>query len=83
MPVVREKLRQAYPDSLGKTEDSARLFATMIAGPICSFFSHPPDTLKTCLQGDIEGAKYRTYIGTTRTLIAERGLSSLWAGILS
>ena len=78
---VRERLRKDYPDSLGKTEDSARLFATMIAGPICSFASHPPDTFKTCLQGDIEGAKYQTYAGTCRTLVAERGLSSLWAGM--
>jgi len=81
MPVVREKLRKDYPDGIGKSDDSARLFATMIAGPICSFASHPPDTFKTCLQGDIEGAKYQTYSGTCRTLIAERGLGSLWAGM--
>lgn len=81
MPVVRETLRKDYPDSLGKSEDSARLFATMIAGPICSFASHPPDTIKTCLQGDVEGVKYKGYVSTTRTLIAEKGVSQLWAGM--
>ena len=81
MPVVREELRKRYPDGIGKTDDSARLFATFLAGPICSFASHPPDTLKTCLQGDIEGAKYTGYVQTTRKLVAERGLASLWAGM--
>ena len=81
MPVVREEIRERYPTGIGKSDDSARLFATMFAGPICSFASHPPDTLKTCLQGDVEGAKYRGYVGTARTLIAERGVAALWAGM--
>jgi hypothetical protein len=81
MPVVRRTIREGYPDSLGKTEDSARLAATCIAGPICAFFSHPPDTLKTCLQGDIERKKFSGYTDSAKTLIKERGISSLWAGM--
>jgi hypothetical protein len=77
IPVAREEMQKAYP---GMSNDQARLAGTFIAGPICSICSHPPDTLKTCLQGDVEGAKYRTYGQTLNTLVAERGVRSLWAG---
>ena len=52
MPVVREEITRRYPHSYGSTDDRARLCATVIAGPICSFLSHPPDTIKTVMQGD-------------------------------
>ena len=42
--------------------------------------SHPPDTLKTCLQGDIERKTFEGYRQTAKKLIEERGMSSLWAG---
>jgi hypothetical protein len=77
IPVVREMVQEQFPDL---SADQARLGATFLAGPICSMASHPPDTIKTCLQGDIEGAKYKGYGQSARSLIAERGLPSLWAG---
>ena len=61
MPIVREKIQAAFPDSIGATEDSARIAAAFSAGPICTALSHPPDTVKTCLQGDIEQVKYKGY----------------------
>lgn len=81
MPVTREWVQRTFPDSLGKTEDSARLAAAVIAGPVCTFTSHPPDTIKSCMQGDIEGAKYKGYGQTVNTLVTERGVASLWAGM--
>jgi len=81
MPVVRGEITRRYPDSIGSSEDKARLYATFVAGPICSFSSHPPDTLKTCLQGDVHNKKYSGYLQATKVLIAERGVSSLWAGM--
>jgi len=80
MPVVREQVQTRYPDTLGKTEDSARICAALIAGPMNTFLSHPPDTLKTCLQGDLNGEKFKNYAQSTRLIIQERGLSSLWSG---
>ena len=77
IPVAREEVQKRYP---GMSADQARLVGTFIAGPICSICSHPPDTIKTCLQGDVEGAKYRSYGQTMSTLVAERGVRSLWAG---
>ena len=81
MPVARQYVQDNYKDSIGATPDLARFSAAMMFTPFVSVFSHPPDTIKTCLQGDVEGAKYRSYGQTTRTLIAESGLPRLWAGM--
>jgi len=56
-PVVREYLRAKFPDSLGKTEDSARTFGAILGGIFASSLSHPMDTAKTCMQGDVERKK--------------------------
>eukprot|EP00326_Haptolina_ericina_P015708 CAMPEP_0181172908 /NCGR_PEP_ID=MMETSP1096-20121128/2704_1 /TAXON_ID=156174 ORGANISM="Chrysochromulina ericina, Strain CCMP281" /NCGR_SAMPLE_ID=MMETSP1096 /ASSEMBLY_ACC=CAM_ASM_000453 /LENGTH=368 /DNA_ID=CAMNT_0023260675 /DNA_START=17 /DNA_END=1121 /DNA_ORIENTATION=+ len=70
MPVTREMIRKHFPDSLGKTEDSAA----------CGFASHPPDTIKTCMQGDIERVTYGGFVETGRTIVATKGAPFLWAG---
>ena len=57
IPVVRSEIQKAYPDL---SADQARLAATFVAGPICSMASHPPDTLKTCLQGDVRRTMRRS-----------------------
>jgi hypothetical protein len=80
MPVAREYIQKTFPDSMGKTEDTARLSAAFLAGPWCGLASHPPDTLKTCMQGDIEQATYKGYMQTMRHVVAERGVGALWAG---
>ena len=71
-------MQRRYP---GMTTDQARLCATFVAGPICSFSSHPPDTLKTVLQGDIERSRYSSYTQAARSIVAERGATALWAGL--
>jgi len=80
MPVVRRTIRETFPDSVGKTEDSARMAAAFVAGPICGIASHPPDTIKTCLQGDIEGTVYKTYGQTYSKIVSEKGVAALWSG---
>jgi len=80
MPVFRAQIREKYPDSVGKTEDSARLTAAFIAGPMCGIASHPPDTIKTCMQGDIEHAVYKGYGQATSKVVADKGVLGLWAG---
>lgn len=80
MPVLRTNLKQMYPEQLAN-DDVARIAAALCGGPICSFLSHPPDTIKSCMQGDIEQAKFRGFKQTAGVLIQERGISSLWAGM--
>ena len=44
--------------------------------------SHPMDTVKSCLQGDIEQKTYTSNAGTFRTLWAEGGASRFFSGYL-
>jgi len=80
MPVLRASLQKNFPDSIGKTEDSARFGAALIGGPVCSMLSHPPDTFKTCMQGDVERKTFGSMKETYAVLVKERGVASLWAG---
>ena len=80
MPVARQYVQDNYKDSIGATPDLARFSAAMMFTPFVSVFSHPPDTIKTCLQGDIEMAKFKGYGETTSVVIKERGLKALWSG---
>eukprot|EP00401_Gymnodinium_catenatum_P019005 CAMPEP_0117523102 /NCGR_PEP_ID=MMETSP0784-20121206/34552_1 /TAXON_ID=39447 /ORGANISM="" /LENGTH=270 /DNA_ID=CAMNT_0005319199 /DNA_START=16 /DNA_END=828 /DNA_ORIENTATION=- len=80
MPVWRQKLQVMFPDTLGKDVDKSRLAAALTCGPACSLLSHPPDTFKSCMQGDIERSKFGTMKETCSVLVKERGLTSLWAG---
>jgi hypothetical protein len=80
MPILRGAVQKNFPDSIGKTEDSARLAAAMVGGPLCSMLSHPPDTFKSCMQGDIERTKFGSMKETYAVLVKERGITSLWAG---
>ena len=78
IPVTRQEIQKRYPEM---SEDRARLSACFLAGPLCTLASHPPDTIKTCLQGDIEGKNFKGYGQGIKKLIAERGIQSLWAGM--
>lgn len=80
VPVVRQQLMERFPDSIGSSTESARFGAALIGGPICCYLSHPSDTIKTCLQGDIERVKFGNARETARVLIGEGGLTSLWRG---
>lgn len=81
MPVVRSALARNYPERFAGSPDAARVCATLIAGPICCVLSHPFDSVKTCMQGDLEMARYRGATATARTLVAESGVAVLWAGM--
>lgn len=82
LPAVREKIRKDYPDTFwGKTEDRARICAAFVAGPICTMVSHPPDTVKSCMQLDVEQSKFKGYTHTIRTLVGETGIKALWRGV--
>mmetsp|Transcript_93206 Transcript_93206/g.199981 ORF Transcript_93206/g.199981 Transcript_93206/m.199981 type:complete len:270 (-) Transcript_93206:141-950(-) len=80
MPILRTGIQKSFPESIGKTEDTARFAAAVLGGPMCSMLSHPPDTFKSCMQGDIERTKFGTMKETYDVLVKERGITSLWAG---
>mmetsp|Transcript_53956 Transcript_53956/g.136770 ORF Transcript_53956/g.136770 Transcript_53956/m.136770 type:complete len:304 (+) Transcript_53956:67-978(+) len=81
MPVVREHVQHDFPDTLGKSADTARLTAAVTTGPLCTFLSHPPDTLKTLMQGDVGRQRYEGYMQTAKLRVGEAGLQELWSGM--
>jgi len=70
-PVVREYLTKNFSTSIGKNEDSARMFGAVVGGLFASGLSHPMDTAKTCMQGDVERKKYTGFVATYKTLYQE------------
>ncbi len=52
------------------------LAAGSLTGAIFSAtISHPLDTIKTCMQGDVEQKKYTNIVNTGKSLAAEYGVA--------
>ncbi|ETO15451.1 hypothetical protein RFI_21914 [Reticulomyxa filosa] len=77
MPVVKEKIRAKEVIS---NEYAIHLFSGMIAGFLGAFTTHPVDTVKTCMQGDIERAQYTNIINTFKKVYAQGGMKRLYYG---
>lgn len=55
---------------------------SMGAGFIASGLSHPADTIKTCMQGDIQQSTYTRAIAGLRLIISRDGIGGLYKGFL-
>jgi len=74
-PVIRKSLEQR---GYGKSESAVG--AAVGGGVFCCYLSHPFDTCKTCMQGDIERQTYGSLRATVGTVLRERGLPGLYSG---
>merc|ERR1719401_1751210 len=54
-PVIRQKLGEAAP---GTNQEALRVVAAVGSAAVCGALSHPFDTVKTCMQGDVEQLSY-------------------------
>jgi len=52
-PIVRHHLMTEYPDTF-TSNDKARVPAALLGGLFACYLTQPFDTIKTCMQGDIE-----------------------------
>jgi len=52
----------------------------VIAGVVCATLSHPLDTVKTCMQGDVQGLKYQSAAQTSMELYRQGGLPRIFSG---
>jgi len=59
---------------------TAGVAGAMCGGVMAATLSHPLDTVKTCMQGDIEQKTYTTFSRSLRAIYAERGLSRMFSG---
>merc|ERR1711934_360158 len=60
----------------------AMAVASLSAALIACTISHPFDTIKTCMQGDIRGENYKSVTHTSKKLIEESGVrAGLFKGL--
>jgi len=78
-PIVRNSLRTNYPETFDSNE-KARIPAAMLGGFFACYLSHPVDTIKTCMQGDIERQTYRTFAQTAGTIWKADGIRGFYRG---
>lgn len=77
VPATRKLMRDGYglPEWLGD------FIGACGAGLFCAFVSHPLDTVKTCMQGDVEQKRYKGMLQSLRQLHAEQGsVSAFYRG---
>lgn len=75
-PAFARKFEEDYGLSTNVAKVSGALASALIAGTL----SHPMDTIKTCMQGDIERVKFTSLTGTAKVLYAENGVTGFFRG---
>jgi hypothetical protein len=78
-PVIRRTLMTSYPDTFD-TNDKARIPAALLGGLFGCYMTHPFDTIKTCMQGDIEREIYGGFSATGKKIMAESGFTGFYRG---
>ncbi|EDQ89869.1 uncharacterized protein MONBRDRAFT_7863 [Monosiga brevicollis MX1] len=66
-------------EDTGHTRNQAKIYSAVIAGVVSATLSHPIDTVKTCMQGDIEQKRYGSVMQTTQT-VAGDGVKAFFRG---
>lgn len=77
-PVLRTKLGEAMP---GTNEEVLRVLAAVGGAAVCGALSHPFDTVKTCMQGDVQQKEYSTLRQTAHAIRSKGGVAALYRGI--
>lgn len=77
-PIVRRALRETYPDKFD-SDAKARIPAALLGGLFACYLTQPFDTVKTCMQGDIERAKFGSFTETAKK-IGEDGITAFYRG---
>jgi hypothetical protein len=78
-PVVRHHLMESYPDTF-PTSNAARVPAALLGGLFACYLTQPFDTIKTCMQGDIERNVFGSFLQTGKVLWGQNGLPAFYRG---
>ena len=78
-PVVRRTLMEKYPDTF-TSNDKARIPAALIGGLFACYMTQWADTIKTCMQGDIERKTYGNFFQTAKSIYGESGIPGFYRG---
>lgn len=79
-PIIRNYLLDNHSDTF-TNENAARTVAAIFGAFVSCVASHPFDTVKTNMQGDIERKKFGGMMDTFKKLHAEGGLQSFYRGL--
>lgn len=78
-PIIRRNLRESYPTTFD-SDTKARVPASLLGGFFACYLTHPFDTVKTCMQGDIEREKFKTFSHSARVVYGESGIPGFFRG---
>lgn len=78
-PIVRTQLMQSFPDTFD-SPGKARIPAALLGGLFACYLTHPFDTIKTCMQGDIERQKFKKFVDTGKVVYGESGIPGFYRG---
>ena len=78
-PIVRRSLRESFPDTF-TSDDLARVPASLLGGLFACYLTQPMDTIKTCMQGDVEKKTFKSFLDTAKVLNAESGIQGFYRG---
>lgn len=78
-PIVRHHLMTEYPDTF-TSNDKARVPAALLGGIFACYLTQPFDTIKTCMQGDIERTKFGSLTQTAKVVYAEHSIPGFYRG---
>jgi len=71
-------IRRYATDTLGYSEATAQVLASVGGGVVVATASHPLDTIKTVQQGDVAKLEYRGVLHAASTLLAKPGGASVF-----
>ena len=77
-PIVRRNLRDMYPETFD-SDNKARIPAALLGGLFACYLTQPFDTVKTCMQGDIERKTFDTFSQTAKEL-SKDGVTAFYRG---
>lgn len=78
-PIVRTGLMESFPDTFD-SQAKARVPAALLGGMFACYLTHPFDTVKTCMQGDIERIKFKGFVDTAKVVYGESGFFGFYRG---
>lgn len=78
-PIVRQHLRESYPEKFD-SDAKARVPASLLGGLFACYLTHPFDTIKTCMQGDIERKTYNTFVQTGKMIFEQHSIFGFYRG---
>ena len=78
-PVATQHIKSMHP-FFSENEQAARIAGSCFAGTMAAGMTHPVDTAKTCMQGDMASKTYRNARSALGEVYREHGVGGLYRG---